>query len=313
MADTPDRVIVVTGATGHQGGAVARHLLRDGWRVKALTRDPASAKAQALARLGAEVVRGDMGDPAALRPHVAGAYGLFSVQNPMVSGLEAEVRQGKTVADIASEAGVRHLVYGSTGTGAPGTGIGSWESKLQVEAHMRALDLPVTVLRPKALMELMTDKVFSPPVAVWQVMPKLMGGSRPMGWMAADDIGAIAARVFAVPERFIGQDLSLASDVQSVEQCRALYREVMGRSPRRVPMPVWLFERFTGTDLTTMWRWLSANEIELDTGPTREIHPEAMTVETWLRKHKDARSGARADRQPDAAGNADGGHHGPAR
>jgi uncharacterized protein YbjT (DUF2867 family) len=277
-----DATIVVTGATGHQGGAVTRHLLSDGWRVRALTRDPTTAKAQTLARLGAEVAKGDMGDLASLRPVFAGAHGIYSVQNPMIGGLEAEVHQGKTVATAAKEAGVQHVVYGSAGIGVPGTGIGSWDSKLQVEEHIRALDLPLTVLRPMALMELMTDPVYYPPVSTWHVMPKLMGATRPVGWLAVDDLGAIAAKVFAEPARFIGQDLRLAGDVQSIEESRTLYQAVLGRAPRRFPMPVWLFERFVGTDLTTMWRWLRTNEIDLDPGPTRAIHPAAMSVEAWL-------------------------------
>ena len=84
-----DQTILVTGATGHLGGAVARHLLAGGWHVRALTRDATSAKARALGSLGAQVVQGDMGDIASLRPVVDGVYGVFSVQNPMISGLEA--------------------------------------------------------------------------------------------------------------------------------------------------------------------------------------------------------------------------------
>src|SRR5919201_6651814 len=146
-AVSQERVIVVTGATGRQGGAVVRHLLQDGWHVRALTRKPASPKAQSLATHGAELVAGDMGNRASLVNAFHGAYGIYSVQNPMISGPEAEVRQGKLVADVAKEVGVQTLVYGSAGTGHTATRIGSWESKLQVEAHMRAIDLPVTVLR----------------------------------------------------------------------------------------------------------------------------------------------------------------------
>jgi uncharacterized protein YbjT (DUF2867 family) len=258
--------------------------------VRAVTRDPASEKAQALATTGAEVVRGDMDDPNSLRPIVAGVYGVFSVQNPMISGLENEVRQGRHVADVARDAGVEHLVYGSAGVGAPGTGIGSWESKLQVEEHMRALGLPVTVLRPMALMELMTDRGYYPAVSTWHVMPKLMGGARPVGWLSADDLGAIAAAVFAAPDSYIGQDIHLASDVQTIDECRELYRQVIGARPRRFPMPVWLFERFVGPDLTTMWRWLATHEIDLDTGPARAIHPDAQTVTSWLRQQRNVRS-----------------------
>jgi uncharacterized protein YbjT (DUF2867 family) len=275
-------MIVVTGATGRQGGAVARHLLRDGWRVRALTRSPSGPKARALAALGAEVVYGDMGDRASVLAALQGAYGVYSVQNPMTSGLEAEVRQGKLVADVAREVGVRHVVYGSAGTGTPRTGIGSWESKLQVEGHMHAIGLPLTILRPMAFMELMTDRGYFPAASTWHVMPTLMGSSRPVVWLCVDDLGAIAAKVFADPDQYIGREVKLASDVQSIDACRAIYRDVLGKAPPRFPMPVWLFERFVGTDLTTMWRWLRTAEIELDTGPARAILPGALSVREWL-------------------------------
>ena len=111
--------IVVCGATGRQGGAVARHLAADGWAVRALTRDPASPKARALAERGIEVVRADMADRASLHAAFSGAYGVYSVQNPMISGFEAEVEQGRNVADAAKAAGVQHVVYGSAGIGKP--------------------------------------------------------------------------------------------------------------------------------------------------------------------------------------------------
>lgn len=151
------RVVVVTGATGRQGGAVVRHLLAAGWRVRAVTRRPARPPARALADLGAEVVRADMAVPETLAPVFEGAYGAFSVQNAA-----AEAAQGKAVAEAAQAAGVAHLVYASAGPGVPDTGVLAWDRKLLVEAHLRRLGLPATVLRPMALMELMTDPGFSP-------------------------------------------------------------------------------------------------------------------------------------------------------
>jgi uncharacterized protein YbjT (DUF2867 family) len=292
MSAAQQRIIVVTGATGLQGGAVTRHLLRDGWHVRALTRNTASKPAQALAALGAEVVRGTMDDPASLRPILARAYGVYSVQNPFIGGPEAEVRQGKHVAEVAKNSGVQHLVYGSAGTGREGTGVPSWETKLRVESHMKALALPLTILRPMAFMELMTHKKFFPAMAVWRVMPKLMGESRPIGWLCVDDLATIAARTFAEPQRYIGKELTLASDVQSLSECRALYREVMGTRPPQFPIPSWLFERFgfVGRDLTTMWRWLRTGAIDLDTAPTRTILPEAHTVHNWLSQQKASES-----------------------
>jgi uncharacterized protein YbjT (DUF2867 family) len=295
MTATGQRIIVVTGATGLQGGAVTRHLLRDGWHVRALTRNAASKPAQALAMSGAEVVQGDMGEAASLRPIFAGAYGVYSVQNTFISGPEAEVRQGKTVAEVAKDSGVQHLVYGSAGIGRKGNGIPSWETKLQIEDHMHALSLPLTILRPMAFMELMTEKKFFPAVGTWQVMPRLMGDSRRLPWICVDDLGAVAAQAFGAPQQFVGNDLTLASDVQSLSECRALYREVMGTPPPQFPMPIWLFQRFgfVGRDLTTMWRWLRTGDIDLDTAATRAIHPEALTVHTWLSRQKAARSASR--------------------
>jgi uncharacterized protein YbjT (DUF2867 family) len=272
----------VTGATGRQGGAVARHLLSDDWPVRVVTRRPDRPAARALAALGADVVRADMTNGSDLRHAFRDAYGVYSVQNFMPGGTDAEIRQGKNVADAAKATGVQHIVYGSAGTGATDTGIASWNSKLIVQAHIRALGVPLTVLRPMAFMELMTDKGLFPPVSMWSLMPKLMGQDRPLGWICVDDLGAIAARAFAEPARFVDAELSLASDVQTIAQCRQIWSEVYGRPPRRLPMPVWMFRRFVGSDLLTMWRRLRTAQLDIDPTPTRSLLPTALTVRQWL-------------------------------
>lgn len=284
MADTAGKTIAVCGATGRQGGAVTRYLLRDGWTVRALTRRPGKAPARALVELGAELVEADMEDPASLTAAFRGAHGVFSVQNGIDSGFDAEVRQGRNVADAAKGAGVGHLVYGSAGTGKPGTGIPSWEAKVPVEEHIRETGMPATVLRPKAFMELMTDPKFFPAVGTWRIMPRLTGLDRPIPWLSVPDLGAIVAAVFADPARWLGAELSLASDVKTLGECRDLHRSVMGRSPRTFPMPEWLFDRFTRKDPTIMWRWLRTGEVDRDTSATRAILPSALTVEEWLAK-----------------------------
>ena len=274
--------IVVFGATGRQGGAVARRLLADGRPVRAVTRSPQSAAARALATAGADVVRADMEDPASLDAALTGADGIFSVQNPFTDGVEAEVRQGRNVADAAARAGVRHVVYGSAGTGDADTGIASWNSKLAIEAHMRSLGLALTVLRPMAFMELMTDKAFYPPTSTWHVMPKLLGGATAVPWTAVDDLAAVAAAAFAERQRFVGRDLVLASDIRSIDECREIYRDLFGRRPRRFPMPVRVFERVASRDLTTMWRWWGRAQPASETHTMRDIHPGAVTVREWL-------------------------------
>jgi uncharacterized protein YbjT (DUF2867 family) len=276
-------VIAVCGATGRQGGAATRSLLRAGWNVRALTRNPNRRRARALAELGADVVRADMNDPVSLRAAFEGAHGVYSVQNGLKSGFNQEVAQGRNVADAAKDVGVRHLVYGSAGTGEP-TGVPSWDSKLAVEEHMRQLDLPFTILRAMAFMELMTDPSFFPAVGTWNIWPKLMGDDRPVPWLSIEDLGEIAAEAFAHPDQFAGKDLRLASDLQTLATCREMYGAVMGGQPRSFPMPMWMFDLFTRRDLTTMWRWCRTGPVPLDTSPTHAILPSALAVRQWLER-----------------------------
>jgi uncharacterized protein YbjT (DUF2867 family) len=227
-----------------------------------------------------------MENPESLGPAFAGAYGVYSVQTPYVDGPQAEIRQGRNVAEAAKAAGVQHFVYGSAGTGTKGTGVPSWETKLVIQDHIQALGLPLTVLRPVAFMELMTDKKFYPAISTWNVMPALMGASRVVLWLSTEDLGAIVVQVFARPDEFTGQDIHLASDRQTIDQCRGIYRKVTGKNPPRIPLPALLFARFgfVGKDLSIMWRWLRTSPFDLDVSQTLSIHPGAMNVETWLRR-----------------------------
>ncbi|WP_433165334.1 NmrA/HSCARG family protein [Kribbella sp. CA-247076] len=275
-------VIAVLGATGRQGGAVARHLLADGWRVRALTRKPTSAASNALRAAGADVAQCDMADADSLRRVFEGAYGVYSVQNSLTAGHEGEIRQGKNVADAARASDVRHVVYGSAGPGLRGTGVDSWEAKLIIADYLRSLDVPLTVLRPMAFMELMTDKDFYPPVSTWRLMPKLAGEHTLIPWLAVDDLGAIAARAFAEPAVYVGAEVPLAAEFRSIDELRRAWSAVKGRSPRGFPMPVWLFERFVGKDLTTMWRWLAVNPVSADPAATAKVLGRVTTAEEFL-------------------------------
>ena len=277
-----DRFIAVCGATGRQGGAVTRSLLGEGWSVRALTRKPDSSEAQILAALGAEVVPADMEDVDSQLRAFDGVHGVFSVQNGLAGGFDRELVQGRNVATAAKVTGVAHLVYASAGIGERGTGISSWEVKLDVEDHMKSLGLPFTSLRPTAFMELMTDKSFYPAVGTWRIWPRLTGEDKDIPWLAVSDVGVVAAAVFARPDTYIGESLSLVGDVKSLAECRAIRTEVTGKPPSTFPMPTWLFDRFTRGDVTAMWRWLNTGDVPVDTAATRAIHPAALTVREWM-------------------------------
>src|SRR5215203_3105705 len=202
-----NKIIAVTGATGQQGGAVARKLLADGWKVRALTRDLNKPAAQALAQAGAELVAGDMDSRPDLDAAFQGVYGVFSVQNfwlPNV-GYEGEIRQGKNVADAAKAAGIQHLVYSSVGSAHRGMGQKHFDSKWIIEQYIQTLDVPYTILRPAFCMENHN----------WSRAYILSGAFTGMGLradkgvqsIAVEDIGVFAALAFASPKDFLGKTI----------------------------------------------------------------------------------------------------------
>jgi uncharacterized protein YbjT (DUF2867 family) len=275
--------IVVTGATGLQGSNVVKQLVTAGWTVKALTRNPNSSKAQHVRDMGAELLQGDMSNQVELVKLFRHAYGVYSLQNPYLNSTEDEIRLGMNVNNAAAYCEVEHLVYASAGIG-EFTGVPSWDSKVNVEAHLHALKIPCTILRPMALMELMTDPKFFPPIAVWHVMPAVMGEGKQIPWISAYDMAMMTERVFSNTE-LIGKEINVAGDLKSIAECREIYRNVMGTRPKHYPLPAWLFKQFglVGKDLTAMWRWLGANTLGINTDSTRQLLPEVMNVETWMR------------------------------
>jgi hypothetical protein len=110
-----------------------------------------------------------------------------------------------------------------------------------------------------------------------------------IGWIAADDVGTIASMVFAQPERFIGQELHLCADARSIRECRNIYREITGKNPSRLPIPVWLFKLMAGQDLVKMCNWLRDSSYDPQDAlfVTRELYPEAQDLSAWLKRKFD--------------------------
>src|SRR5207253_10154011 len=143
---TSDRTILITGVTGHQGGAVAQALQGAGFHLRGLTRKPDSERAAALARHGVEIVQGDLDDEATLRRALVGAWGVFGVQNAGEAGVEREEAQGERLATLARESGVEHYVYTSVGSANKQTGIPHFDNKWRIEETVRGLRFPSHVI-----------------------------------------------------------------------------------------------------------------------------------------------------------------------
>jgi len=128
-----DRTILIAGVTGNEGGAVARALEGAGFHLRGLTRMPEGGRAAALARQGVEVVKGDLDNEATLRRALAGAWGVFGVQNTLEAGVEREQAQRKRLARLAREADIKHFVYTSLGSAHKRTGIPHFDNKWRIE------------------------------------------------------------------------------------------------------------------------------------------------------------------------------------
>jgi uncharacterized protein YbjT (DUF2867 family) len=143
--------ILVTGATGQQGGSLARLLLQKKHKVHALTRNTQSPAAQDLRNKGAKILKGDLDDSDSLKRAVKNVESVFLMGTPFEDGTEGETRRGKLMADIAKENKIEHLVYSSVADADKNTGIPHFESKYKVEQHIKNLGIPHTIIAPTFL------------------------------------------------------------------------------------------------------------------------------------------------------------------
>ncbi|MBB5916006.1 uncharacterized protein YbjT (DUF2867 family) [Nocardia transvalensis] len=280
--------VLVTGATGTQGGAAARALLRCGWRVRALVRDPEAEGARALAAAGADLVRGDMGDRAAMDAAVAGVHGVFSVQptagypgTPPGFTTGDELRLGRTVADAAAAAHVAHFVYASVGSADADHGIRRWQSKAELETYAAGLGLPTTVLRPVRFMENQIDPRFGLRDGV---LTDVIHPDVPVQLIAGTDIGEFAALAFTQPDEYLGTTVELAGDELTMTGIAEAMSTAVGHTVdyRAIPR-----EALTNQDPDALAGYEFANHRggwHADIPALRTRHPALMDFSTWLER-----------------------------
>lgn len=271
--------VMVTGATGRQGGAVARHLLEAGFRVRALVRDPQTPRARALAERGIELVQGDLEDLDSIQRALEGTYGVFSMQNYFQAGYDGEISQGTNLADVAKTAGIGHFLYSSVGSAYRDTGVSHFETKWLIEQHIRSLDLPYTVLRPVFFMhnwEGMRERIFA------GVLEGPLDPSKPLQQLAVDDLGSFAAMAFTDPERWLGREVDLAGDDPTMLEAARTFARVTGREVRYVQIPWDQFRQAAGNEIARMYEWFEAEGYEADILALREECPNLSTFEQYL-------------------------------
>ena len=276
-----EKTILITGATGKQGGATLRHLVkRGGFKLRAMTRKPDGDAAKALSALGAEVVTGDLDDEKSLARAVAGAWGVFAVQNTWEAGIEREEEQGKRLAKVARDGGVQHFVYTSVGSANRRTGIPHFENKARVEETIKELKFPShVILRPVFFME----NLPSPWFLNGDKLTTALKPETKLQMVAVDDIGKFSAKAFIEADKFKGAEIEYAGDAATMPEAAAALSELAGKTVSYQPIPIDAV-RANSVDFALMLEWFDAVGYSADI-PSLEsrwgIRP--LTLKQWVR------------------------------
>jgi len=279
---TSDRTILITGVTGHQGGAVAQALQGTAFLLRGMTRKPESERAAAVARRGVDVVKGDLDDEATLRRALAGAWGVFGVQNTWEAGVEREEAQGKRLATLAREAGVAHYVYTSVGSANRRTGVPHFDNKWRIEETVRGLRFPShVILRPVFFME----NLVAPYSLQGSTLASALGPGTQVQMIAVDDIGWFGARAFTDAAALNRREIDLAGDLRTMPEAAEILTEALGRPIAFAQTPIEQVRQYSN-DTALMLQWFERVGYSADiAGLEREFGRALTKLPAWARRH----------------------------
>lgn len=249
--------ILVIGGTGQQGGSTINALLRQGgFTIRTISRNPDSSSAKKLSEQGVQVFKGDITSKPSLVAALQGADTIyFMTDNKGPQGAAGEVVQGKAILEAVHEVGVKRVVFSSVQSADRTASIGGvphFESKAEIEKLIKESELQWTILRPAAFMD------FIPLSGAGRYMTLgLIGailGQKKLQYIATEDIGIVAAKAIAEPERFSGKTIDLAGDELSAEEVQAVFKKVTGQRADRAPLPGFLAKWMLNYDLKQMFK-----------------------------------------------------------
>ena len=277
-----DKTVLITGATGKQGGAVARQLLQRGYRVRGMTRKPDSDAARELTKLGATIVGGDRDDAKSLRDALASTWGIWAVQNTWEAGVEKEEEQGKRLAQVAREAGVQHYVYTSVGSAHRKTGVPHFDNKWRVEETVRGLKFPShVILRPVYFME----NLLSPWTLQGDKLAIALQPTTKLQMVAVEDIGQLGALAFDRAGEMNGTEVDFAGDAVTMPQAAAILSEALGKKIEFQQVPLEAV-RGQSEDLALMLEWFDKVGYNADIeGVQKKYGLKFSRLADWARKN----------------------------
>ncbi|KAF7468997.1 nmrA family domain-containing protein 1-like [Marmota monax] len=285
------KVIAVFGATGSQGGSVAKALLESKhFAVRALTRDVTRPNALALQKLGAEVVKGDLNDKASVEAALKGAYGAFVVTNFWEHfSKDKEVCQGKMVADTAKHLGLKHVVYSGLENVERLSGgklkVPHFDGKGEVEEYFWSIGVPMTSVRLAAYFEnfLTTWKPWKAPDGNFYTLALPMGDV-PMDGISVADVGAVVSSIFNSPEEFIGKAVGLSAEALTTQQYADVFSKSLGKEVRDAKITPEAYEKLgfpAAKELADMCRFYQMKP-DRDVKLTHRVNPKVRIFSQFI-------------------------------
>lgn len=311
MAD--QQTIAVVGATGAQGGGLARAILADpggGFRVRALTRDPGSDQARELAGLGAEVVQADLDDEASLVKALEGAYGAFFVTNFWEHGSpDREYAQAANLARAAKAAGVEHAIWSTledTRDSIPLDDdrmptlleqykVPHFDVKGEANALFTEAGVPTTFLQTTFYWENFPSSFPPKRQEDGSLVLAMPMADRRLSGIAAEDIGRTAYGIFKRGKDLAGETVSIAGEHLTGAEYAAAFADLLGEPVQYYPIPFDDFRAagFPGAEeMGNMFQYYAEFDAEFtgrrDLDRVRELNPQLQTFAEWLAANKDA-------------------------
>ncbi len=276
--------VLVTGASGKQGGHLVRELLARGHSVRALTRKPKSPAAAALAERGVTIVSGDFDDQGSLERAARGVDTVFAMSTPFEKGAETEAREGINIVRAASSADVAHLVYSSVAGADRASGIPHFDSKFEVEKEVRRAGVPFTIIAPAFFMENFLADWMAAGIARGSIAMALPA-TRRLQQIAVADIAQFAALVIERRESFLGKRIELASDELTMVTAAAAISAISGRHVEYTAIPIDAV-RQQSEDVARMFEWFDRVGYDADVVGLRSLYPEIdwHSFNVWARE-----------------------------
>ena len=276
--------VLVTGATGKQGGHLVRELLARGHSVRAFTRKPESPAAAALAKRGVTIVPGDFEDQQSLERAARGADTVFAMATPFEIGEKAETREGINIVRAASAVGVSHLVYSSVAGADRATGISHFDSKFEVEKEIRRSGVPFTIVAPVFFMENFLASYMADGLAQGSIS-LAVPATRRVQQIAVADIAQFTTLVIERRENFLGKRIDIASDELTLPTAAAAISEASGRHIEYTALPIDTVRQWN-EDQARMLEWFDRVGYDADVVGLRSLYPEVdwHRFSVWARE-----------------------------